>query len=146
MPSLRLKTLLSSKSAGSLALVSLLEALGSNICILDSSGNLLLGDRAANSSNAFQAPVLVEDVTLGFVVGPPASANALASLLAHLAAGELERRALASEVLHLYREVHLIEQLSEQLAAVLNLVGCRRIRLGPGAAAHPCYTRQHPRS
>src|SRR5581483_10086464 len=31
------------------------------------------------------------------------------------------KTALASEVLHLYREVHLIEQLSEQLAAVLNL-------------------------
>ena len=34
---------------------------------------------------------------------------------------ESEGRSLASEVLHLYREVHLIEQLSEQLAALLNL-------------------------
>jgi hypothetical protein len=45
----------------------------------------------------------------------------MASLLTHLAARESEGRALASEVLHLYREVHLIEQLSEQLAALLNL-------------------------
>jgi GAF domain-containing protein len=58
---------------------------------------------------------------LGFVIGPYAAANALALLLAHLAAREFECRALASEVLHLYREVHLIEQLSEQLAALLNL-------------------------
>jgi serine phosphatase RsbU (regulator of sigma subunit) len=34
---------------------------------------------------------------------------------------EQERRALSTEVLHLYREVHLIEQLSEQLAALLDL-------------------------
>ncbi len=42
-------------------------------------------------------------------------------MLAHLAARESEQRALASETLHLYREIHLIEQLSEQLAALLDL-------------------------
>ena len=41
-------------------------------------------------------------------------------VIQHLAAKETENRALAGEVLHLYREVHLIEQLSEQLAALLN--------------------------
>ncbi len=41
-------------------------------------------------------------------------------LLAHFAARESEARALASEVLHLYREFNLIEQLSEQLVALLN--------------------------
>ena len=49
------------------------------------------------------------------------AADAVALLLAHLAARESEGRALASEVLHLYREVHLIEQLSEQLAALIDL-------------------------
>jgi hypothetical protein len=44
----------------------------------------------------------------------------MAALLAHLAARESGSRALAAEVLHLYREVNLIEQLSEQLAALLN--------------------------
>jgi serine phosphatase RsbU (regulator of sigma subunit) len=39
----------------------------------------------------------------------------------HLAARETEQRALAAETLHLYREINLIEQLSEQLAAVLNI-------------------------
>jgi hypothetical protein len=47
-------------------------------------------------------------------------------LLTRLAAREAEGRALAAEVLHLYREVHLIEQLSEQLAALPNLAAmCR---------------------
>jgi hypothetical protein len=67
-----------------------------------------------------RAPVDFQDETLGFVVGPSAAAAGLASLLMSLAARESEGRALASEVLHLYREVHLIEQLSEQLSALLN--------------------------
>jgi len=53
-------------------------------------------------------------------VGPADAAQVTAQLLAHLAARESEGRALAAEVLHLYREVHLIEQLSEQLVALLN--------------------------
>jgi len=57
-------------------------------------------------------PVLLDEVILGFVSGPAGSANAFALLLTRLAARESEGRSLASEVLHLYREVHLIEQLS----------------------------------
>jgi serine phosphatase RsbU (regulator of sigma subunit) len=41
--------------------------------------------------------------------------------LTHLATREAERRALAAEVLHLYREVHLIDQLSEDLTALLDV-------------------------
>ena len=62
----------------------------------------------------------------------------------HLAARESEGRALASEVLHLYREVHLIEQLSEQLAALLESSVGQPVCAGAGAAAHPCHARRHP--
>ena len=55
------------------------------------------------------------------VLGGPATATAVAALLTHLAGRESGNRALAAEVLHLYREVHLIEELSEQLAALLDL-------------------------
>jgi sigma-B regulation protein RsbU (phosphoserine phosphatase) len=100
----------------------LCAAMGSGICITDLAGRPLLGDSAMlTTPKAFRAPVTHEGVTLGFVLGPAAQANSLALLVAHLAAREAEGRALAAEVLHLYREVHLIEQLSEQLAAVLNL-------------------------
>ncbi len=122
MPGPKLKALLSPRSTGAMAVTALLEAMGNNTCIADVSGKPLLGHLPAEASNGLcRAPVLHDSATLGFVIGPSAAANALASLLGHLAARELENRALASEVLHLYREVHLIEQLSEQLAALLNL-------------------------
>jgi serine phosphatase RsbU (regulator of sigma subunit) len=65
--------------------------------------------------------VMLDDAPLGFVAGPAAAAGAVASLLTHLAAKEQESRAMAAEVLHLYREVHLIDQLSEQLVALLDI-------------------------
>ncbi len=92
------------------------------MCIADAFGKRLLSAISAESSAGLsRVPIVFEDSTLGFVTGPAAPAAALALLLTHLAARESEGRALASEVLHLYREVHLIEQLSEQLAALLNL-------------------------
>jgi serine phosphatase RsbU (regulator of sigma subunit) len=45
----------------------------------------------------------------------------VAALLEHLAARESERRTLANEVLHLYREVNLIYRFSEKLASTLDL-------------------------
>ena len=66
-------------------------------------------------------PVQFEDTTSGLSSSahrkPP---RPLPLLLTHLGGRESEGRALAAEVLHLYREVHLIEQLSEQLVALLN--------------------------
>ena len=122
MPSVNLRALLSPRSNSFPALKALREALGSNIRVVDPGGKTLLGEAESEaSSEGSRIPIRYEDATLGFVIGPTASATALALLLTHLAARESEGRALASEVLHLYREVHLIEQLSEQLAALLNL-------------------------
>ncbi len=122
MPSVNLRALLSPRSNSFSALRALREALGSDLYVVDLSGKVLLGEAAPEtSSDHSRIPFECDDATLGFVIGPSASATALALLLTHLAARESEGRALASEVLHLYREVHLIEQLSEQLAALLNL-------------------------
>lgn len=120
MSALQLKTLLRPKSSAT-ALTALLESAGNGTHITDESGKLLLGSVAEEPHTLARLPVLHDGTTLGFVIGPRATADALSLLLAHLAARELETRALASEVLHLYREVHLIEQLSEQLAALLDL-------------------------
>jgi hypothetical protein len=122
MPSVNLRALLSPRSNSFSALRALREALGSDLCVVDLSGKVLLGETGPEAkSDQSRIPIQCDDATLGFVAGPSAPATALALLLTHLAARESEGRALASEVLHLYREVHLIEQLSEQLAALLNL-------------------------
>jgi len=112
-----LKALLSPKGGAAAAVASLVEAMGCTLGIEDASGKPLQGPAAGPA----RVPITVEDVTLGWATGPPAPAAALASLLTHLAAKESERRALGAEVLHLYREVHLIGRLSEELAAVLDL-------------------------
>jgi adenylate cyclase len=118
MAALTLKTLLGAKAGASPALKALTEALAGGAAFEDASGKLLHGEL---SEGASRVPVSFNDDTLGWVTGSPAAAGALASLLTYLAARESERRALAAEVLHLYREVHLIGQLSEQLAAVLDI-------------------------
>ena len=60
------------------------------------------------------------DADLGWVSGPDAC-RAVAALLDHLVAKEVERKALGAEVLHLYREINLIYSFSEKLAALLDL-------------------------
>jgi GAF domain-containing protein len=130
MPGLTLRALLSPRSGSLPALTTLLEATGGNICVVDTSGKTLLGTPSTEASaDQARVPIHFEETTLGFVTGPSTTANAVALLFTHLAARESEGRALASEILHLYREVHLIEQLSEQLAALLNLSAVGRSSL-----------------
>ena len=59
-----------------------------------------------------------------------AGAEVVAALLEAAARREQERRALAGEVLHLYREVHLFEQLSGQLARLLDFSAVGEVALG----------------
>jgi len=113
-----LKSLLNPRSGGMAVIAALREHLAPGICIIDTAGKTLLGDPADGN----RIPIQHENATLGYVVGSAPQASAVASLLTHLAARETESRALASEVLHLYREIHLIEELSEQLAPLLNVV------------------------
>ncbi len=121
MAGLTLKSLLRPKSSGAPAITALLKVVGAGVSIIDPEGKALLGTPSEETSTAqARIPVQLEDSTLGYVLGPTDSANAAALLLAHFAARESEARALASEVLHLYREFNLIEQLSEQLVALLN--------------------------
>lgn len=121
MASVTLRALLSPRSGSFGALKALHQNLGSSTSVVDLSGKVLLGNPAESPAEDTRVPVRLEEATLGFVSGPEAPATTMALLLSYLAGRESEGRALASEVLHLYREVHLIEQLSEQLAALLNL-------------------------
>jgi hypothetical protein len=98
-------------------LTAIREHLAPGICVVDLAGRTLLG----NATEGERIPIQHENAVLGYVVGSVPEAPTVALLLAHLAARESEGRALASEVLHLYREVHLIEELSEELAPLLNV-------------------------
>src|ERR1700722_3208266 len=123
MPSLRLKAIAGPRSASFPALAALCSALAPGaLCITDLDSKPFLGNIAEEFlSTHTRVPVTVDDEPIGFVIGPATAAGPVALLLTHLAAREREGRALAAEVLHLYREVHVIEQLSEQLAALLDL-------------------------
>jgi hypothetical protein len=130
MASVTLRALLNPRSGSFSAVTALRKNIGGDVRVVDPAGKVLLGEVSAeDTANHFRVPVELEETTLGFVIGPQAPAAALASLLTYLASRESEGRALASEVLHLYREVHLIEQLSEQLAALLNLSAVGRSAL-----------------
>lgn len=115
-----LKSLLRPASTDAPIIAALLKAIRAGVCIVDAQGNTLMGDGSEIASVHARVSIDFEGATLGYVVGPPEITQATALLLAHFAARESEGRALAAEVLHLYREVHLIEQLSEQLVALLD--------------------------
>lgn len=129
MAPLSLKSLLRPKSNSALAVAALLKMAGGSVSIVDAQGKLLLG-AGAEDAPAARVAVQQEDATLGYVVGASEAAHATALLLTHFAAREAEGRALAAEVLHLYREVHLIEQLSEQLVALLDSAAVAQSALG----------------
>jgi serine phosphatase RsbU (regulator of sigma subunit) len=116
-----LKAILSSRSGGASVFAAIREHLAPGICIVDASGRFLLGDASAASAELERTAILHDGTTLGYVVGSSAHSSAVALLIKHLAGRDSENRALASEVLHLYREIHLIEELSEQLAPLLNV-------------------------
>jgi hypothetical protein len=122
MAAVTLRALLGPRSASFAAVKAFCDIAGGGLSIADLSGKWMLGELPADISDSIcKVPVELDGTALGFVAGSAAPAAALALLLGHLAARESEQRALASETLHLYREIHLIEQLSEQLAAVLDL-------------------------
>jgi hypothetical protein len=130
MAPVNLRSLLSPRGAGYGALKALQEDLGGKVSVVDVAGKLLFGELFTDAeADQARIPIQLEDAILGFAIGPESSGNALALLIAHLAARESEGRALGSEVLHLYREIHLIEQLSEQLAALLNLPSVGQLAL-----------------
>jgi Stage II sporulation protein E (SpoIIE)/GAF domain len=120
MPALTLKSLLGRRSPAYGVVQALVESMGNTVHITDASGAVLLGD-PNGADSASRIAITHDDAIAGHVVGPAAQTAPIAALLNHLWSKEIESRSLGSEVLHLYREVHLIEQLSEQLAQVLDL-------------------------
>ena len=112
-----LHNLIRKRREGASAVSALVGAFGTGLAVEGPDGELLLGERGGAGP---RCPVTQEGEHLGWVSGN-GHAAAVASLLGHLAAREAERKTLASEVLHLYREVNLIYSFSEKLASTLDL-------------------------
>ncbi len=113
-----LQNLIGRKKEASSAIASLLKAIGAPVSIKDAEGRLLLGDLIENPEAKY--PIKLEGETLGWISGSQ-QVEAVAELLTLLAGKEAEKKTLGNEVLHLYREVNLIYNFSEKLAALLEL-------------------------
>ncbi|MBP1606987.1 MAG: rsbU 1 [Acidobacteria bacterium] len=118
MTRVTLRSLIGKQKDAAPVVAALLDALVLPIGIEDADGRLLAGQTVETPE--VRLPVTLDGQTLGWVSGPR-QAEAVASVLAHLAAKEAEKKTLGNEVLHLYREVNLIYNFSEKLAALLEL-------------------------
>jgi serine phosphatase RsbU (regulator of sigma subunit) len=118
MPSVALRTLIQKHKDVAAVVSTLIGAVGADIAIEGPDGELLYGER--RSGPGLRCPVTLDHEPLGWVCGG-AQAAAVATVLEHLVAREAERKTLANEVLHLYREVNLIYSFSEKLASTLDV-------------------------
>ncbi|MDZ7291178.1 MAG: SpoIIE family protein phosphatase [candidate division KSB1 bacterium] len=118
MAHINLKTLLGKNKEATMVIANLIATMETPIGIEDTEEQLLLGE--ANAKSETKYPVTLAGEILGWVSGGE-NAEPIAGLLTHLANKEAEKKTLGNEVLHLYREVNLIYNFSEKLAALLEL-------------------------
>ena len=106
---------------GGPVLTSVLALANEPVRILDVDGEVLLGSAVNGTEAGVKIPLTLEGQLAGWVSGSPASRwkDDIAALLQHLLEQESAKKALASEVLDKYRELHLLYRLSEELAVTL---------------------------
>jgi transcriptional regulator with GAF, ATPase, and Fis domain len=118
MPQLNLKRLITKKGETASTIIELARAIDPSLRVLNAQGSWLIG--AGEIGDGPKYAIEFEGEVLGWVLGDQAAAS-LAGLLTQLVAREAEKKALANEVLGLYREINLLYNLSEKLAASLEL-------------------------
>ncbi|MCT7970748.1 GAF domain-containing sensor histidine kinase [Laspinema olomoucense] len=99
------------------AIDAFVTALDSPIAILDAGGAVIVGDPNANFS---KYPVVVNGEVIGWVCGGE-KVCAIASMISCLATQEVEKKALAREVLGKYRELTLLYNISEKIIGSLDI-------------------------
>lgn len=117
MMQISLKKLLAKETVAALV-KSTINILDKPIAILDHSGQILLGE--IHKKSPFSYPVELKEQLIGAVTGGE-NAALVASLLVHLATQEIEKKALAAELLDKYREISLLYKLSEELSGSLDI-------------------------
>ena len=101
-------------------LTTILYLINPRAAVWDGSGKRLLGaheqERIDLSETAGNIPIAYEGDVLGWVTGG-AHTDQIVSLIIHLINREVEKKSLAVEILDLFREINLLYNLSEKLAA-----------------------------
>ncbi|MCT7982404.1 GAF domain-containing protein [Laspinema sp. A4] len=100
-----------------LAIEGCVTALESPIALLDAGGAVIVGESDANFS---KYPVVVNGELIGWVCGEE-KVCAIASMISCLATQEVEKKALAREVLGKYRELTLLYNISEKIIGSLDI-------------------------
>ena len=113
MTQLKLKRVLRKNKPSHKVMRDLVNLLGVPITIRDVDGTLLLGQSPEQGLN--EVTIEDEGSILGWVYGPQEQSILVAQLLQTLVLKEVEKRALANEVLDKYRELNLLYNLSERL-------------------------------
>ena len=116
-----LRRILSRRGDAALFIDDLTNVIDMPVAVWDADGNLLLGAAIADPEEMPERhPVLCDGEVIGWASGGE-SARPVASLLTDLVAREAEKDELLDEILDLYRQVNLLFNLSEKLAASLEL-------------------------
>jgi phosphoserine phosphatase RsbU/P len=118
MPTVTLHDLFRKNKPLSSVVSSLVGVLDADLSIRSADGGALLGGAGGTGAGC---PVLLDGEHLGSVSGGDERASVVAALLGQLAAREAERNTLASEVLHLYREINLIYRFSDTLSSTVDV-------------------------
>jgi len=94
--------------------------------VLDGNGALLLGE----NNDADRYPIaLADDAVLGWVQGEPDDAVLLTAFIVYMAQKELESKLLAQETLSKYKELTLLYELGEKIAACMDIDELARLAL-----------------
>lgn len=123
MARFKLKKLFAEKNGAARALSNWLSAMNLSIAIQDASGEMLMGTAVSGEKCAID----LNGETLGWAMGK--DAEPIAALVSAIAAKETEKIALAAEVLDKYREINLLYNLTEKLAATIELTQVASIAL-----------------
>ena len=123
MARVSLKKIYSDKNGAARALTNWLDAMKARVAVQDVSGEWLTG----NALDGDKCAIEHRGETLGWVFG--SDAERIGALLSAIAAKEADRIALADEVLDKYREINLLYNLTEKLAATIDLTQVANIVL-----------------
>jgi len=121
MAKVKLKKIISQQKFLDSLIANFIELQKAPITVYDLDGNLIAElNESGLDSPLYSHPIVSGDEKIGVVKGTK-SAAIIAEILSAISVLEVEKKALGSEVLDLYRELNLLYNLSKKLTASLDL-------------------------